>query len=176
MSLMTLPRDRRGEHTFVSVSGRIGDLPAGRLTHSHRQVLRYWDERRAGEIAPCRATIDPVDLRTALPNLALWDVTEDGGYRCRLAGTEIDTTLGRSLQGVRLGDIPCTCRDDVAREFDSVRLDGCVTYAERTLGWAGKPHLYYRHLLMPLRNRSSAIGLLLGVLTFHNVSDRPVEA
>src|SRR5579859_6524456 len=140
MSLLAVPLERHDERTFCSVSGGIDDLPVQRLTHAHQRVLHYWQDRREGDAAPWRAAIDPADLRGALPNVVLWDVT-NSGYRCRLAGTEVDTTLGHGLQGVELGEIPCTCRDDVTREFDAVRVDGCVTYAERTLGWAGKPHL-----------------------------------
>ena len=53
-----------------------------------------------------------------------------------------------------------------------VRDSGLVSFAERTLGWVGKPHRYYRHLILPPRNTANEIGQLLSVLTFHNVSER----
>jgi hypothetical protein len=173
MSLLSLPRwgSRHKERTFVSVSGNKADLPFDRLADSHHQVLHYWDEKRGSAVAPFRTDIDPADMRRALPHLLLWEA-DATGYRCRLAGTTVDMTLGSRLQGVALADISCPLLDEVFREFDAVRDHGALSFAERTMNWAGKPHLYYRHLLLPLRNPANEIGVLLSVITFHNVNER----
>src|SRR5882724_5804321 len=114
MSVITFPTpEGRGiERTFLSMSGDSGDLPAERLTASHLRVLHYWNRQRGDEAAPPRARIDPCDLRSDLPHVLLWEIEHIGEYRCRLAGTEVDRTLGCSLTGARLCDIRCTLIDE----------------------------------------------------------------
>lgn len=68
--------------------------------------------------------------------------------------------------------IPCTPLDEVQAEFDAVRHRALGSLAERTLHWAGKPHRYYRHLLLPFVDERDEITTLLSVLTFHSVADR----
>jgi hypothetical protein len=171
-----IPESRGIERTFLSMSGTPGDLPADRLTSSHQSVLRYWNERRGDRPAAARASIDPCDLRGALPQILLWEIDGAGEYRCRLAGTEIDRTLGRGLTGATLGNIRCSRIEEARREFDAVRDDALLSFAERTLIWAGKPHLYYRHLLLPLTGATGSISVLLSVLTFHSLSERRLHA
>lgn len=170
------PEDRGIERTFFSMSGDPTDLPADRLTASHHRVLRYWNERRGDEMAPPRASIDPGGLRSDLPHVLLWEIDGAGEYRCRLSGTEVDRTLGRSLTGAKLGDIRCSLIEEARREFDAVRDHALLSFAERTLNWAGKPHLYYRHLLLPLTGAAGNVGVLLSVLTFHSLSERRLHA
>src|SRR5947209_18176717 len=98
--------------------------------------------------------------------MALWEVGDD--YRCRLAGTAVDGGLGCHLKGLALSDMRCPLLDEARSEFAAVRDGGLVSFAERTLGWVGKPHRYYRHLILPLRDSAGEIGQLLSVLPFHN--------
>jgi hypothetical protein len=102
--------------------------------------------------------------------VALWEAGDD--YRCRLAGTAVDGGMGCRLRGLALSDMRCSLLDEARSEFAAARDSGLVSFAERTLGSVGKPHRYYRHLILPLRNTANEIGQLLSVLTFHNVSER----
>lgn len=72
-----------------------------------RPLLAYWEQRRAGRIAPSRADIDPLDVPpSVLPHLLLIDVERDPvDFRYRLAGTAADTIHGQSLKGVRILDL-----------------------------------------------------------------------
>jgi hypothetical protein len=160
----------QSEQTFFSLSCDARVLPLEHLTDTHRQVLRYWNEMRGTDHVPPRAGLDPCDLPRALANVALWDADDD--YRCRLAGTAVDGGMGCHLRGLTLSDMRCSLLDEARSEFAMVRDSGLVSFAERTLGWVGKPHRYYRHLILPLRNTANEIGQLLSVLTFHNVSER----
>jgi hypothetical protein len=169
------PEGRGIERTFLSMSGNSADLPADRLTASHHRVLRYWNQQRGDVMAPPRASIDPGGLRGDLPHVLLWDIDNVGEYHCRLAGTEVDRTLG-SLKGVTLGDIRCSRIEEARREFDAVRDHILLSFAERTLIWAGKPHLYYRHLLLPLTGATGNVSVLLSVLTFHSLAERRLHA
>ena len=178
MSVIAFPTPEvRGiERTFLSMSGYPADLPADRLTESHHRVLQYWNRLRGEAMAPPRASIEPGDLRGDLPHVLLWEIDHIGEYRCRLAGTEVDRTLGRSLTGVSLSQIRCSLIEEARHEFDVVRDHSLLSFAERTLVWAGKPHLYYRHLLLPLTGSRGNVGVLLSVLTFHSLSERRLHA
>lgn len=154
-----------GATTLFSFSGAPEALPAHRLTAVHREVLAAWNARRAGRPAPLRAALDPADFPRCLANVLLWECTADGGYRCRLSGGEVDAAFGGSLRGVALAELACPELGEARREFDAVRDRCAASYAERTLGWLGKPHLSYRHLLLPLQDEAGRVHRLLGVLT-----------
>jgi len=165
------PRSWRGERTIFSISCPIELLPEDRFTDRHRQMLRYWLSKVSQTDIPRRADIDPLDIPRLLPNILLWDVADYGDYECRLAGSEVDLSMGVSLKGGRLGDIQCPLIDEARQEFDAVRDDGMVSFAERTMAWVGKPFLYYRHLLMPLADDAGEIDTLVSLLTFHPISE-----
>jgi len=156
---------------------RCGDADAiaeefsASLTPVHRQVLSHWKERRGERRAPRHRDIDPGAIRRALPHLLIWELDEEDDYSCRLSGTAVDAAFGGPLKGGTLSRIPCRLIDDVRREFDTVRERGVACVAERTMGWAGKPYLYYRHLLLPLTHETEEVERFLSVLTFHSLAE-----
>jgi hypothetical protein len=159
------------DRTLFSTSCLPHALPIERLMPAHRVLLAYWQER-CGQIgAPQRCDIDPADLVHILPHVMLWEAESDGGYRCRRAGTEIDAAMGGCLKGAQLADLPCTLIDEALHEFDAVHDGRMASFAERTMGWRGRPHVFYRHLLLPVANEAGTVHQLIGVLTFHHVPD-----
>ena len=156
------------EATLSSLCAAAAELPP-RLTALHRQVLDYWEDWRGEERAPHYTELDPAAIRRALPHVLLWEHAENGDYRCRLAGTAVDAAIGTPLKGLWLSAIPCTLLDEARREFDAVRHRSLPCFVERTMAWAGKPFLFYRHLLLPLAGASGRVERLLGILTFHSL-------
>lgn len=57
-----------------------------------------------------------------------------------------------------------------------MRERGPAWVAERTMGWAGKPYLFYRHLLLPLTRETEEVERLLSVMTFHSVGEAVARA
>jgi hypothetical protein len=169
--LFPTPRTEPKDRTLFSTSCMSGALPVERLMPPHRALLAYWEAQRGALGVPRRGDIDPIDIPQILPHVMLWDAEADGGYQCRLAGTEIDTAMAGSLKGARLADLPCSLIDEATYEFDAVRDGGLASYAERTMGWRGRPFVFYRHLLLPVANESRAVHQLIGVMTFHTVPD-----
>jgi hypothetical protein len=161
------------DRTLFRVSGAPASLPAGRLGPLHHQVLAYWLQRRGDRIAPRRRDIEPFDIARALPNLLLWELDGRGGYRCRLSGTCVDEQVGYPLKGALLEQIPCAQIEEAKRDFDLVRKDAVLSYAERTMAWAQRPFTAYHHLLMPLLGDGSEVERLLSVITFDTMSAGP---
>jgi hypothetical protein len=166
------PAPLPAETTFFSVSSAVDALPPDRMTPLHRQLRTYWTAKRGTRRAPRRADFDPSDLPRALPHLALWTPDGPRDYRCRLAGTDIDASVGMRLTGISLRTIPCTRIDEAQAEFDAVSQEAHGSLVERTMNWAGKPYRYYHHLLLPFVDERDEVSTLLSVLTFHRVADR----
>ena len=69
-------------------------------------VLDYWHSKCGDRWAPSRCDIDPTDLRSALPSLAIFDVCRDPlNFRYRLAGTGHYEILGVELTGLLVTEI-----------------------------------------------------------------------
>ena len=63
-----------------------------------KQLVAYWEKKRGMRLAPCRADVDPVELRMHLPNIFMVDVLDGGAdFRYRLIGAAIVAGLGRAL-------------------------------------------------------------------------------
>jgi hypothetical protein len=157
--------------TLCSVSGETGTLPTNRFTLLHSQLLAYWDQKRGKARALRRADIDPTDFARALPQVLLWAPEDGGDYTCRLCGNGVEEKLGTTLKGVSLSAIRCTLIEEARREFDSVRDHVKPAFAERTMGWAQQPNMFYRHLLLPLLGPGNEVERLLSVLTFHRLGE-----
>ncbi|MAN62987.1 MAG: hypothetical protein CMI60_13695 [Parvibaculum sp.] len=74
-----------------------------------KDLLAYWQDKRAERDMPARIDISPGDLVTHLPRLALLNVTTEEGeaplFSVRLSGTGIDDLLGSDHRGAGLNDL-----------------------------------------------------------------------
>lgn len=72
-----------------------------------RRFVDYWLEKRAGRSIPLVTDIDPVEIPWALSRIFWVDkASVPGGWRIRLAGTEVERVFGRrSLKNVVLSDL-----------------------------------------------------------------------
>jgi hypothetical protein len=65
-----------------------------------RQLYAYWEERRAGRLAPERADIEPGAIRQALSDTFILELADAShGHSFRLAGTRVCALFGRELKG-----------------------------------------------------------------------------
>lgn len=71
-----------------------------------KELVAYWEKKRGMRLAPCRADVDPMDLRMHLPNTFIVDVLDGGAdFRYRLIGTAVVAGLGRDSTGKRLSEL-----------------------------------------------------------------------
>jgi hypothetical protein len=64
------------------------------------RLLDYWQSKRGGRQMPSRADIDPVELRTLVHNVMLYDVDVPAGhFRVRLVGQAIVDFVGADYTG-----------------------------------------------------------------------------
>lgn len=88
-------------------------FPEHLLSSRFRSVFRHWNALRGDRLMPARSEIDPMAIRSALPCIWIYEREADGVFRCRLAGEEINTANGRSIQGL-------TAREIIGPKFDQV--------------------------------------------------------
>lgn len=130
-------------------------------------LLGYWKTRRGDRRMPCRADIDPLDLRAYLGNLLLLDMAEPiGESRYRLIGTQIAEVSGRDATNRSLNEL----------YSEPIRggLIGMYTaiVAARTphAGWGrwqvGLDHLSVGALFLPLSEDGDRVTMVLAKMKF----------
>ncbi|HEY7085665.1 MAG TPA: PAS domain-containing protein [Hyphomicrobiaceae bacterium] len=69
------------------------------MPSSLQTLYSYWNEVRAGRIAPQRLEIDPAQLSAILSQTFMLEVLNPGTYPYRLAGTRLCEMFGSELRG-----------------------------------------------------------------------------
>ncbi len=68
-----------------------------------REMLAYWESKRAGRAFPARADVSPADIVSHLPSLFLVDVAPPAlglaDFRVRLMGTALNDLFARDFTG-----------------------------------------------------------------------------
>src|SRR5262245_11941997 len=67
-----------------------------------QSLYLYWNELRAGRIAPGRLEIEPSRISSVLAETFMLERTEAGDYCYRLAGTRLCEIFGRELRETNL--------------------------------------------------------------------------
>lgn len=141
------------------------DVEAAAIPHPKlRALFEYWDGKRNGRTFPARASIDPVELRSLLPNVLLVDVEHDPlRFRYRLVGTELTAVLGQELRGRYVDEMPVWFRKFAEAAYRQVVDARAPTYSDINTVENFWPVRYSR-LLLPLSSDGAAIDVILGGL------------
>ena len=129
-------------------------------------LKNYWEELRAGRLAPYRSEIDPRQFEHALENMFILEILSDQSIRVRLAGMRLCELMGMEVRG--LSPQSFMMPEDRAR-FDRIVLDvvdkpAVTECALETVDYKGKSGTAYL-LLMPLRNDFGEITRILGCIS-----------
>jgi len=127
-----------------------------------RTLYDYWDKRRGGRRWPARADINPVDLKFALGNLSLIDVSHDPlQFTFRLLGTLFAQRLGQDFTGRTVDDIPDPdYRAEITAAYRKIVETGepSSTMGERTFD--GEPRRF-ETLRLPLSEDGKTVTMVL---------------
>jgi hypothetical protein len=146
---------------FVA-SGLPGSMPVERFAPVIRHVFDCWCRYAKPSAIPSRQDIDPIELGTALPNVALWDVA-GAAYICRLAGTRICGLAEREVRGLTAEAIMPDSPRVTRAEFGLVSKANHLHYCERPIGARSKYRSYAR-LLLPLSSDGKSVDMILAVM------------
>jgi len=127
---------------------------------------------------PDRSRIEPTTIKHLLPNMILWDVSEDahGGlqFRCRLAGTLLVEMLGEEVTGRWLHQLYGSETACMHRELGAVVTQRRPYHSHHQMTWADKPYYRYNRLMLPFTHHArhlagddpQRVGLLCNVISF----------
>ncbi len=128
-----------------------------------KSLLQIWREAHRGDDLPRRADLSPARFGRAMPHVALIDVEGDPPrYRWRLIGTHVTKRLGRDKTGRwfdEIYDAPtlarlCEVYGESVTQRVAIRYTGSFAFA-------GKEHLPYEALHLPLVDDGGRVSMLL---------------
>lgn len=132
-----------------------------------QDVLLYWDELRAGRLAPARSEVEPEPLKRMLDRLMIVEVQAPSPqhYRFRLVGSRLYELYGGELTGQTLDQVrPASFSNLLQRDYAEA-----VARRAPTL-WLLAAQRHERPfavgcLVLPLSNDGRAIDRLLCVIS-----------
>jgi len=139
-----------------------GSVRAGLPLPQLRQLYDYWECKRADRRWPRRSDIDPVDMRFALGNIDLVEISYDPiVFFFRVSGSNIDRDEGFNMQGKTLDEYPLPQhRETVRRKYLEVLELGDPDYEELERLDEGRA-VHFGRLILPLSDEGSRIDMLL---------------
>jgi hypothetical protein len=133
------------------------------IEHPDLRVLYdYWDERRQGRRWPARGDINPVDLKFALGNMSLIDVSADPlHFTFRLVGTSLAHRLGTDFTGKTVDDIPDPAyRSEVYAAYKEIVDSGKPSVVQGERLFDKMPHRF-EILRLPLSENGISVTMIL---------------
>jgi hypothetical protein len=137
-----------------------------------QQLYGYWNELRAGRLAPRRFEVEPSSIASLLPDTFILEREDRHQYMFRLAGTRICESFDREFRGYNLLDLwTQEDREVMVRLLEGVSRDGGVGLAG-VMTDSLTPHAAaFELLLLPLLHTGQSISRILGA--FAPIADVP---
>jgi hypothetical protein len=135
------------------------------------ECYQYWLGKRSqcgpGRFLPGRQHIDPVEMKSFLRYVLLFDVERNGAhyrFRHRLTGTHFGRIFGRDVTGMYIeqtGSIESF--EGVYRRLSAVVDDRIPAYGISPAPVRDMAYLTYEHLTLPLATDGETVDMLFGV-------------
>jgi hypothetical protein len=133
-----------------------------------RDCFDLWLSQRQGTRPPKKSAIHPADFApVVLPHLFLYELIEDGRFKCRLAGTAIGFTFGKDPTGRYLDELvsPASLPGRTALFHATLEKELAVVYGgnleEGDSRW--RP---FKRLLLPLCDEHGRTRFVFGMVIF----------
>ena len=134
------------------------------MKHKTTQALfDYWNDVRAGRLAPLRSEIHPGDIRRILPHVFILERQDDEAYRFRLAGTGLCGTYGMEFRGHNLLTMwQDECHANLKQALAEVTGNANVAVVEYTAATNHHREVSFEMIMLPLAQDNGAITRVLG--------------
>lgn len=133
---------------------------------STRELYDYWNRLRGARPAPDRREIDPTCIRTALANAFILQLTDDGEYDFRLAGSHLCAAYSRELKDRSFSRLwHERDRDAIETLIRAVTEDNAVALVTFQGSTAIGTKVAIETILLPLRHNGSPNARILGAMT-----------
>lgn len=128
-------------------------------------LLSYWENLRAGRIAPMRSELDPRQITGALDHTFVLEYNGPLDVRFRLAGMALCKMMGMELRGMPARAlIDISHRDELSRVLDELVTSPKIVELVLKTSSAQSPKLKARMLLLPMQNDAGQFTRILGCL------------
>ena len=129
-------------------------------------LFDYWNDVRAGRLAPDRLEIEPSRIAAILSETFMLQRADPGNYCYRLAGTRLCDLFGAELRGRNFLDF--WCNEDAAllkRCLSAVCEQGAVGVLSLASGDGPRRRLELEAILLPLLHGGKNLSRVLGAMT-----------
>jgi hypothetical protein len=128
-------------------------------------LFAYWNEVRAGRLAPARLEIEPSRIGSILAETFMLERAASASYPFRLAGTRLCEVFGLELRGTNfLEGWTSPDRAILADHLASTCDQGAVSLLTLEAG-EGARRVEVEAILLPLIHPEGAVGRILGAMT-----------
>src|SRR5262245_14274658 len=179
------PRGRASEPScFATAVPRLGKLHArqselrsvlGMKQKSPNTLYGYWNELRAGRIAPRRLEVEPSRIAGILSETFLLERVHTADYQYRLAGTRLCELFGSALRCSKfLTGWQEADQALLAQKLALVYEQGAVLTLEIETTGAPRHALEFEAILLPLVHSANSINRIIGAMSL--TSPTPIGA
>jgi hypothetical protein len=134
-------------------------------------LYTYWNDIRAGRIAPKRFEIEPSQIAGMLPDTFILERIDTETSRFRLAGTRICETFGMEFRGLNFFELVGEeDRVTLQRQFSVIARQGAVGLFNLASESASGHQVELEILLLPLVHMRDSVDRFLGSVA---VAGRP---
>lgn len=129
-------------------------------------LYAYWNDLRAGRIAPRRLEIEPSRIGSILPETFMLERTDPASYHYRLAGTRLCEIFGIELRGTNLLDGWGEAdRVTLARSLTATCEQGAVTLVSVEASTDTIRRVQLEVILLPLMHADNTMGRVIGAMS-----------
>jgi hypothetical protein len=129
----------------------------------------YWNEIRAGRIAPKRFEVEPSQIAAQLPHTFILERKSPKCMAFRLAGTHICEAFGTEFRGINIMDLVGEeDRITLERQMSVIARQGAVGVFTFTSENPFGRHVQWEMLVLPLVHLNNDIDRFLGSVAMHD--------
>jgi hypothetical protein len=129
-------------------------------------LYAYWNDLRAGRIAPRRLEIEPSRIGSILPETFMLERTDPASYHYRLAGTRLCEIFGIELRGTNLLDGWGEAdRVTLTRSLTATCEQGAVTLLSVEASTDTVRRVQLEVILLPLMHADNTMGRVIGAMS-----------
>ncbi len=134
-----------------------------------RNFLKYWEDKRAAGRLPGKDDMDPLELRTLLNRIMLFEVLDDGkDFKIRICGQEVREILTVPVKGELLSDLEK--RGIVVADMDAFQFiissREPLCEVNRSMAAVGRPHVNFQSVVVPLTTDGASVDFLMGAYVY----------
>lgn len=133
-----------------------------KLSTSH-QLYNYWNDVRAGRLAPRRFEIEPSRIAAILPDTFILERIDSSTSRFRLAGTRICEAFVAEFRGINIFDMFSPVdRVTLKQTFATIAGDGAVGVVTFEGATESGKTVEFEMLIVPLIHTNDTLDRFLG--------------